>query len=586
VAALGAFASVVFLVPPLGTVGWPLIGLLSASAVVVGVRRHRPARPGPWWLLAGAILAGSAGDALYAFGNGDGPLAVLAAVTYLAMFPLVAACLIGMTRASVVLADRSRLLGALMFTGAAALVIWVLVVSPLLRVPSAVAGEKSMIAAYLLGDLLVLVTAGWLLLAAPVRWALVLLGVGALGGLVGDVAYAVDTFGGAGWVLGGPAELGYLVMYGAWGAAALHPAMAELSTPVQPRPAQPRLRSLTLTGLSLAIAPALLLSQSLTGKVRDGVIISIVSALIYVLAFTQLADAANGHRQALARERSLRRAAGALVVATVPAEVGAAVRAAIGYLMPAGARYRVHFADAATSVPADTGDRCTRLGPVADLPPDVQDELARFTTALVCPLLPRPRGAVPPDAVAAGTVTVAADRRVLAAAQDAIEVLTMQARIALERIALTETINRRDTDRYLRTVIDTTSDIVLVVSEDDTIRYASPALQRVLGLELPPSGRLPELVGADAHAWIRATLDRADDARDVADTWHLRRADGERVVVEVTCRDLRDDRMVRGYILTLRDVTSGQLRAEREIGQTLRNRPAGLNRRSAANKFR
>jgi PAS domain S-box-containing protein len=610
VAALAAYACVLLLVPSAGAVGWPLVGLLSAAAVIYGVRRNRPARAAPWWLLAGAVVALSLGDTMFALG---GRFAVLSDVTYLAMFPLVAACLVGLTRTSVVLQDRSRLIGALMFMCAVALPVWVLVISPLLHTPSMPPGEKSMIAAYLLGDLLILVTAGRLLLAAPASWSLLLLGVGALGGLAGDLAYAIALFAGSGWVLGGPGKLGYLVMYGAWGAAALHPAMAELSAPMQTRPPRLQGRWLAMIGVSLAMAPALLLGESLSGRVRDGLIIAIVSVLIYILAFTQLADVANAHQQSLLRERGLRRAAGALVAATAPAEVGAAVRVAIGRLMPAGTRYGIHFADDATN-PADPGERCTRLTSVADLPAAAQAELAAFTEALVCPLLPRQRGAVRPDGVRpdgvgldgvgldsvrpdgaypqvvpAGTVTVAADRRVLAAAQDAIEVLAVQARLALERIALTEVINRRDSHRYLRTMIENTSDIVLVVGEDDTIRYASPALHRVLGLTLPPSGRLPDLVGADEHARIGETLGRSRDAGvadGVADTWHLHRPDGARVVVDVSCRDLRDDRMVRGYVLTLRDVTSQHVRREEEIRQALRNRPAGQNRQSSANKFR
>ena len=84
------------------------------------------------------------------------------------------------------------------------------------------------------------------------------------------------------------------------------------------------------------------------------------------------------------------------------------------------------------------------------------------------------------------------------------------------------------------------------------------------------------------HEWAR------DDGGTAGtpDTWHLRRPDGARVVVDVSCRDLRDDRMVRGYVLTLRDVTACRTRAEHEIRQALRNRPAGQNRESSANKFR
>ena len=62
-------------------------------------------------------------------------------------------------------------------------------------------------------------------------------------------------------------------------------------------------------------------------------------------------------------------------------------------------------------------------------------------------------------------------------------------------------------------VIENASDIVLVVGEDDTIRYASPALHRVLGLELPPSARLLDLVTADEVVSVPA-----EDVSRVLDT--------------------------------------------------------------------
>jgi PAS domain S-box-containing protein len=582
VAALIGLACVLVLVPSAGSIGWPIVGLISASAMVFGVRRNRPERAAPWLLLAFAVLAGAVGDALYTVG---GTVGHFSEASYLVMFPLIAASLANMTRASAVLRDRSRLLGTLMFTCAIGLVSWVLVLSPMLRVPALPAGQKSVIAAYLLGDLLIVVVAGRLLLAAPASMSLVLLGLGAAGGLVSDLAYAAATFTGPGWAVGGPAELGYLTMYGAWGAAALHPTMAHLTAPAQTRPPRVDGRWLAAIGVSLAVPPAVLLVESLGGQVRDGLMIAIVSTLIYVLAFTQLADAARAHRQSLVRERGLRRAAGALVAATAPAEVGAAVRVAIGRLMPAGTRHAVHFSDV---VSAD--EPGTSLATVAQLPAAARVELDGFAEAIVCPLLPRRRGAARPEAPA-GTVTVAADGRVLADARDAIETLAAQARLALERIALTEAINRRDSDRYLRTMIENTTDIVLVIDEDHTIRYASPALHRVLGLALPPSGRLSDLVGADEQARVAETIERAGevagDVEDgVGDSWHLRRNDGSRVVVDVSCRDLRDDRMVRGFVLTLRDVTLRQERVEEQIRQALRGRAAGHNRHNSANKFR
>jgi PAS domain S-box-containing protein len=569
-------------IPEWGGAGWPLIGVIGAAGVVVGVRSNRPARPGPWYLLALTIVFGALGDALYALDRQrEGIFLTLSDTSYMLMVPLVTVGLIGLTRVSVVLRDRSGLIGTLMATCAAGLLVWVLVASPVLRDADLAAGDKYGIAGFLLGDLLIIAVAGRLALAMPGNRSVILINVGAVASIAGDIAYAQATLAGQGWE-DGPANLGYLVLYATWGAAALHPSMTDLTTPVQIPPPSMSRRWMVVIGVSLAVPPVILTVQSLTGGVHDGMMIGIVSVAIYVLVFTLLADVVGAHRQALLRERGLRQAGGALVAATAQAEVFAAVRVAVGRIMPPGAEHRVYL-------PGEpVRGATTRIVAVADLPAEGRTELAGFTEALECPILPRPRGAVDPGTVG-GAVTIAADRRVLVTARDAVEVLAAEARLALERIGLTEAINRRDSDAYLRTVIQNTNDVVLVVDEDDTIRYASPALGRELGLPLPPSGQLRDLVAEDELTGIELTIAEARDATGpdgVRDTWNLRRSNGSRMVVEVSCRDLRDDRMVRGYVLTLRDVTVQAQRQEEEIRQALRTSPAGQNRHNSANKFR
>jgi PAS domain S-box-containing protein len=582
VTSMAVIGTSLLVLPEWGGAGWPLIGAIGAVGLVVGVRRHRPARPLPWYLLAATIVFGALGDALYALDRQrEGIFLTLSDISYTLMVPLVTIGVLGLTRVSVVLRDRSKLVGTLMATCAAGLLVYVLVASPMLRYGKLSPADKYAIAGFLLGDLLLLAVTGRMLLAMPRNWSVILLNVGSVASIAGDIAYAVATLDGRGWQ-DGPANIGYLVLYAAWGAAALHPSMVDLTTPVPARTPTVSRRWMALIAVSLAVPPLTLLGESLTGGVNDGMMIAIVSVAIYVLVFTLLTDVVGAHRQATLRERGLRQAGGALVAATAQAEVFAAVRVAVGRIMPPDAQHRVFLAG------EPVRGAITRIVPVADLPAEARAELAGFTAALECPILPRPRGAAEPGTVG-GAVTIAADQRVLLAARDAVEVLAAEARLALERIELTEAINRLDSDNYLRTVIQNTNDVVLVIDEDDTIRYASPALGRDLGLPLPPSGQLRDLVTEDELAGIEATISQARDTigpDGVRDTWHLRRANGSRVVVEVSCRDLRDDRMVRGYVLTLRDVTAERKRHEDEIRQALRARPAGQNRHNSSNKFR
>ena len=138
---------------------WVLLGTGSAAAIVRGVRRHRPARIGPWLLLAGSIVASAAGDVLIALGHPG-----VAEVCFYAMFVLVACSLLQLTRGGAILVDRARLIDLLAFACSTLLVIWVFVIGD--------GGQIGPIsAAYVIGALLLVAVAVRLLVAARRNWS-------------------------------------------------------------------------------------------------------------------------------------------------------------------------------------------------------------------------------------------------------------------------------------------------------------------------------------------------------------------------------------------------------------------------------
>jgi PAS domain S-box-containing protein len=588
-AALMALLSVAVFVAP----GWSAfvraaIGLLSAGAVVFGALWHAPQRRAPWWLLAAAIVAMAAGDTIYGatVHSLADDLPVIGDVCYIAMFPLVTAALIQMTRSSVVLRDRARLLDILTFTCAASLMTWVFVASPSLRAASLDNVDKSMMSAYTLGDLLILITTVRMLVAARRSVSVVLLMIGAGGGLVSDVAYTLARVG-SGWQAGGAREIGYLLLYICWGASALHPSMTELSLPVDARSTVLRQRWMILLALSLAVPPGILIIDSLAGRADNKVVIAIAALLVSAFVITRLADAITKHQRAVARERSLRAACGDLVAATEPAAVDATVRTAMATLMPPHVPHGLVFAVADAQhvyypPPAGSGTRRTRMLSTRTLHPTLRDELDPHPVTLICPLVRDHRAEGDPGI---GTLFVAADERVLAAMRDAVEVLAAQATLALERISLTEAVARRDSDEYLHAIVQNTTDVVLIVDDDDRIRYASPSLSAVLGAAPPVFATLPDILDAEDYPQVVHTLGLADQD-GVLDRWSLPRADGTRVLVEVNCRDLRQDRMVRGFVITMRDITERHPEERELIERALRMSPGAKNRRSSADKFR
>jgi PAS domain S-box-containing protein len=593
----------VFAAPAWAAPTWAAIGTISAGAILLGTRLHAPRRKAPWWLLAAAVLAMAAGDTIFAAAvhrPGD-PSPAIVDACYLAMFPLVSVGFIQLTRTSAVLRDRTRLLDLLIFTCATALVSWVLVVSPGLSA-YADSVDKSTLSAYALGDLLMLVTSVRLAVAARRTPAVALLTLGSWALTASNLVYTFADLG-HGWRPGGPGELGYLLFYVSWGAAALQPSMAHLTKPVDPGVATAPRRWTVLLRLSLAVPAALLLFESTTGRPRDGMVIAIATVVMSALVITQLSDAVAKHQRALARERGLREACGALVAAADRAEVGSALRAAIGALLPPAVAHAVVYTPASGPATEDAGDgaaqeqppggypvpvpaadRRTRLLHTRTLHPALREQLGHFEATLVCPL----NVDHPACGPVSGALFVAAHEQVLAGMRDSVEVLTAHAALALERIALTDAVNRRDSDQYVRTVVQNTADVVLVLDDDGRIRYASRSLATVLGSVPPPFATLRDIVHPEDRDQVGRTVARARRSAepDVRESWSLRRPDGIRVLVEVSCRDLRHDRMVRGLVITMRDVTERRSHDAERIRRALLGSPAGLNRRNSASKYR
>jgi PAS domain S-box-containing protein len=546
----------------LGAIEWILLGSGSTAAIIVGVRRHRPHRAGPWLLLAAAIASLAIGDVCYAFDAQNS-----ADLCYLAMFALVALSLLQLTRGGTLLVDRARLIDLLASACAVLLVVWVFVIGG--------SGQfGSISAADVIGDLLLLGVASRLIMAAGRNWSAILLTVGAAGMLIGDIAYPLHP--------GRLTESGFVVLYVAWGAAALHPSMTRLTRPMPTRPTPWDGRCATLLGMSVATPPLVLLIEALSGAVPDGVVIAVAGGLTLMLTITRLADSVAQHSQALSRERGLREASAALVAAADLPAVDEAVHAAIAQLMPTQAVEQVIFA-------TDDREPAAQPLPAADTGPHPRSWWSRApaddgaaTVTLVCPLWLEPLAVARPHG---GALVLTGRRDVLTATRDTLEVLAGQAALALDRISLVEVVGRRDSDLYLRAVIRNTAELMLVIDEDQRIRYASPALRALIGTDdLPALATFQDLVHPDDRPLVRQAFGSEGDGVVFCS---LQRSDDTQVLVEATYRDLRSDRLVQGFVVTMRDVTRGRPGDEqvRHI-ENPDELPAWMNRRSAQHKFR
>jgi diguanylate cyclase (GGDEF)-like protein/PAS domain S-box-containing protein len=544
---------------------WAAIGLTSAGGVLYGVRRHRPRRRLPWLLLAAAIVAFNCGDIVYTTLAGTGSFVTLADGIYLAVSaPLLTVGVLLLAR-SVASRDRANLLDTLTLSVGAGLLAWIFLISPYVESPDLTGFQKSVTVAYPLYDVLILATLVRLLVAVRRTTASTLFTVGAVGLLVADVLYGLSQLSGS-WEIGGPVDLGWIVFYASLGTAALHPSMVSLTEPRTLRPHQLSSQRLVLLALSSLIAPGTLLVEALGGDVHDAAGIAVASAGMFLLVLARLAGVVNTHRRAVDRERALRDAAVALVSATQVTEVTESVRHTLARLLPWGTPHRVvvqvHDADAPH--PEDTpGHPAAELRYARDLDAALAAQLGDFELALCCPLSLGERSAGGPRA---GMVYVAAEEACLLLAQRPVEVLSSQAALALDRIKLSNEINRRNSEEYFRTLVHNTADVILILGDDDRVRYASPSATATFGLEAIIGVPFDEIIHPDDRALASQIIDavRTCGGHGERAEWQVLRAGTNHVQVEVSCRDLRHDRTVQGLVVTLRDVTERR-RLESEL---------------------
>jgi diguanylate cyclase (GGDEF)-like protein/PAS domain S-box-containing protein len=133
-------------------------------------------------------------------------------------------------------------------------------------------------------------------------------------------------------------------------------------------------------------------------------------------------------------------------------------------------------------------------------------------------------------------------------------------------------------------LIDQTTDVILVVDDDERIRYASRSARLMLGTALLHGLDLIDLVDPAerdiARRLLRHVRDGSDEGSAHADLT-IRSANGRNIRTEVVCSDLRAEASVGGLVLTLRDVTN-QRRLEAELTQQLYSDPVtGLPNRAS-----
>jgi diguanylate cyclase (GGDEF)-like protein/PAS domain S-box-containing protein len=561
---------------------WAPLGGSAVVATIVGVRRNRPASPAAWYLFAAAQACFICGDTTYnvltdVLHRAD-PFPSLADAFYLPMYPLIALGLLALLRARTVTHDRGSLLDALTISTGLGLLSWVYLILPYVHAGGLTVIQRAISIAYPLGDVLVMALLARLVTSGVKIRSLQFLVLGATGLLVSDVAYGWIQLNGS-WQVGGPVDAGWVIYYLGWGAAALHPSMSEVSRPLPVASGPVRGRKIVVLALVSLIAPAVLLTESLSHTASHAGTIAVFSGVLYLLVVTRLAGIVGTHQASIRRERTLRTAGESLVAARSLTDVYDAAVAAVNAL--AG------DCDVMTATiyrKVDDGIRTVAgNGPPHDR---VLDDWARWRSAGT----PTDAGrlSVSPlclDQDLQGLLVVRTRRGMTTEVHGALSTLASQVALALEGAALADEVRRRQNDAHFKALIQNASDIIVVLSADGMISYGTPSLERWLGRS-PDQIRgtrfvdllHPEDAGAAEHH-LRSMIDAEPGAQPGAD-WRLSHGDGSYRSFEIMFSNLLDDTNVGGIVLTMRDVSERRALEEQLTHQAFHDALTGLANRA------
>jgi diguanylate cyclase (GGDEF)-like protein/PAS domain S-box-containing protein len=557
---IGALVVVFYSFPAYSMYSWAAIGLSAVIAVLVGVRLHRPARRLPWYLLAAVLACFTAGDTTYNiltdFLGRQDPFPSLADVFYLAVYPMLAVALVVFVRARSGVDNRAALLDALVPTASLGLLAWAFLIAPYVRDDDLGMLQKLTSIAYPLGDVLALAMLTRVLTGGGRRpAALTVLAAGVASLLVTDVVYGLRQLDGT-WEVGGPVDMGWVLFYAAAALSALHPSMRQLTsaadTAEQVGVAGRRIVFMSAAAL---IAPVLLLIEDIRGEVTDAPMIAVASGAMFLLVMARVAGLLRTQQEAANREYTLRVAGASLVAAGNEQEVAAALRTAVAALLPAGEPFAFgfHISEVASRQALHVTE--TRQVAVADLPVEVATRLPGFARALYCDAVAG--GRKPGDPPRHNHTFLGASDKLLNDVEGVYQTLMAQALMAIERITLTDQVTRNSSEDYFRALIQSASDVILIVGHDEQIRYASPSALQVFGSADLAGVSLYRLIAGTDHDDLRDLIDRVragSGPRDGVDLTAVS-GDGRLLQVECTCRDLRDDPAVNGLVVTIRDVT-------------------------------
>ena len=610
----GVVTTAVFIFVPGWQVG-PLFNAIAISSpivILIAVRVWKPDARWPWYLFALGQALFVAGDVItYNYDRFFDcveclPFPSIGDVFYLSVYPCLVFGILLLVRWRNPGGDRESVIDSLIVAIGIGTLSWVFLLSPLAQDAESSLLEKLTAMAYPVMDLILLTVVVRLAIGGGRRaTSFYLLAAAALALFVTDFRYSYISVTGDIYDQSGILETGWATFYVLWGAAALHGSMRTLSARVQdvdPKLSRGRLAILALASL---LAPSVMMLQHLTRNTADLPVLIGASGVLFLLVVMRISGLVRKQEQSAVRERALRGAGTALVTATNREGIYAAALQAATSIAGPGSVIRVLASDDEPerfSVVAASGgeeDVIRQTISLSILPswkrdrlkshrsyevPSHEAELAgplgfpqECTTLLSGPLFMKDE--------LRGLLVVGSPAPLARPNRDTLEALMSQVALALDSAALTEDLLRQQTEARFRSLVQNSTDVVMVVDVDSTVRYVSPSVQGVFGYQAEEleGTKLTSLIHPDDKAQVIQFL--TPSSRDGGTTTQLiesrmRHRDDFWLHVETLRTDLMHDPNVKGIVLNSRDVSERKAFEEQLSHQAFHDSITGLANRA------
>ncbi|HJR45809.1 MAG TPA: ATP-binding protein [Actinomycetota bacterium] len=142
-----------------------------------------------------------------------------------------------------------------------------------------------------------------------------------------------------------------------------------------------------------------------------------------------------------------------------------------------------------------------------------------------------------------------------------IQSLALTLTLSLESFELAEKLHAKNSEARFLSLVQNSSDVILIVGEDSTVRYETPSAQRTFGGEADEriGQRLATMVHPDDLANLLGAIGGSLDTTASASLdCRWTKSDGSEVFTETSVSNLLSDPNVKGFVLNIRDISERQ----------------------------